>query len=163
MLTSRMTSAKRYWLMKCEPDAYTIDDLARDGTTFWEGVRNFQARSFLRDMRVGDLALFYASNADPSGAVGVTEIAREAYPDPVQFQQGHEYHDPTSRREKPKWYRVEVRFVEKFPEVVSLDTLKRTPGLKKMMVVQPGRRPSVQPVATEEFEIVLRLGRGARR
>ena len=158
-----MTSAKHYWLMKCEPEAYTIDALSRDGTTSWEGVRNFQARNFLREMRVGELALFYASNADPSGAVGVVEVSRDAYPDPLQFQAGHEYHDPASRQEKPKWYTVDVRFVEKLPQIVSLETLKRTPGLKKMMVVQPGRRPSVQPVSKEEFEIVLELGRGRSR
>jgi predicted RNA-binding protein with PUA-like domain len=158
-----MTVAKRHWLMKCEPEAYTIDALARDGTTSWEGVRNFQARNFLREMRVGDVALFYASNAEPSGAVGVVEVSREAYPDPLQFQKGHEYHDPTSRKEKPKWYTVEVRFVEKLPQIVSLDTMKRTPGLRKMMVVQPGRRPSVQPVTEEEFEIVLKLARGGSR
>lgn len=154
--------AVRHWLMKCEPEAYTIDALARDGTTSWEGVRNFQARNFLREMRVADLALFYASNADPSGAVGVVEIVREAYPDPVQFQKGHEYHDPTSRPEKPRWYTVDLRYVEKLSHIVSLETLKRTPGLKKMMVVQPGRRPSVQPVTQEEFEIVTKLGRGER-
>jgi predicted RNA-binding protein with PUA-like domain len=158
-----MTAARRYWLMKCEPEAYTIDALARDGTTSWEGVRNFQARNFLREMRVGDQALFYASNADPSGAVGVVAVSREAYPDPLQFQKGHEYHDPTSRKEQPKWYTVDVRFVEKLPRMVSLDTMKRTPGLKKMMVVQPGRRPSVQPVTEEEFEIVRQLGGGGSR
>lgn len=158
-----MTRARRFWLMKCEPEAYTIDELARDGTTSWEGVRNFQARNFLREMCVDDLALFYASNADPSGAVGVVAVVREAYPDPLQFRRGHEYHDPTSRPEKPKWYTVDVRFVEKLARVVSLEDMKRTPGLGKMMVVQPGRRPSVQPVTAEEFEIVLRLGRGLRR
>ena len=158
-----MTLAKRCWLMKCEPGAYTIDALARDGTTSWEGVRNFQARNFLREMRVADLALFYASNADPSAAVGVMEIIREAYPDPLQFEKGHEYQDPTSRKEKPKWYTVDLRFVEKLREIVSLETMKRTPGLQQMMVVQPGRRPSVQPVTKEEFEGVLKLGRGAQR
>lgn len=158
-----MTSAKHYWLMKCEPEAYTIDHLARDVTTSWEGVRNFQARNFMREMRVGDLALFYASNADPSGAVGVVEVAREAYADPVQFHKGHEYYEPKSRSEKPYWYTVDVRHVETFPEIVSLERLKRTPGLKQMMVVQPGRRPSVQPVTAEEFEIVTRLGRGRAR
>ena len=152
--------AKQYWLMKCEPEAYTIDQLMADGQTSWEGVRNFQARNFLRQMRVGDLALFYASNADPSGAVGVVEVAREAYPDPVQFQPGHEYHDPTSRKERPKWYTVDVRFVQKLAQIVSLETMKRTPALKKMMVVQPGRRPSVQPVTPDEFDLVRKLGGG---
>ena len=151
--------ARQYWLMKCEPDAYTIDRLARDKTTSWEGVRNFQARNFLKQMKTGDLALFYASNANPSGAVGVVEIAREAYPDPVQFQKGHEYFEPKAQPEKPYWYTVDVRYVEVFARVVSLETLKGTPGLKQMMVVQPGRRPSVQPVTAEEFEIVVKLGR----
>lgn len=157
-----MPAARQYWLMKCEPEAYTIDALARDGTTSWEGVRNFQAGNFLRQMRVGDLALFYASNADPSGVVGLMEVVREAYPDPLQFRKGHEYHDPTSRPEKPKWYTVDLRFKEKLAHIVSLDALKRTPGLRKMMVVQPGRRPSVQPVARDEFDMVLTLGRGRR-
>jgi predicted RNA-binding protein with PUA-like domain len=154
-----VTGAKQHWLMKCEPEAYTIEQLAKDGTTSWEGVRNFQARNFLREMRVGDLALFYASNAKPSGAVGVVQIALAAYPDPVQFQKGHEYYESKSRPEKPYWYTVDVRFVERFPHVVSLDTLKRTPGLEQMLVVQPGRRPSVQPVTASEFAVVCRLGR----
>ncbi len=153
----------QYWLMKCEPEAYTIAQLARDQTTSWEGVRNFQARNFLRQMKLGDLALFYASNADPSGAVGVVEIARVAYPDPVQFQKGHEYYEPKAKPEKPYWYTVDVRYVEAFSRVVSLEELKRTPELKQMMVVQPGRRPSVQPVTKEEFEVVTKLGRGRER
>lgn len=153
----------QYWLMKCEPEAYTIGQLARDKTTSWEGVRNFQARNFLKQMKRGDLALFYASNATPSGAVGVVEIAREAYPDPVQFQKGHEYYEPKARPDKPYWYTVDVRYVEAFPRVVSLEELKRTPALKKMMVVQPGRRPSVQPVTSEEFQVVTKLGRGRER
>jgi predicted RNA-binding protein with PUA-like domain len=157
-----MPGATNYWLMKCEPEAYMIEQLARDGTTSWEGVRNFQARNFLRAMRLGDRALFYASNAKPSGAVGVVEIARAAYPDPVQFQKGHEYYEPKSRPEKPYWSTVDVRFVERFPAVVSLDVLKRTAGLEKMMVVQPGRRPSVQPVTKAEFDLVVQLGREKR-
>ena len=152
-------AGKHYWLMKCEPEAYTIDQLERDGTTSWEGVRNFQARNFLREMRVGDLALFYASNAKPSGAAGVVRIARAAYPDPVQFQRGHEYYEPKAKPEKPYWYTVDAGFVERFLQVVSLETLKRTVGLKQMMVVQPGRRPSVQPVTEQEFQLVCRLGR----
>lgn len=158
-----MTAGRAHWLMKCEPAAYTIDQLARDGTTSWEGVRNFQARNHLRTMKVGDLAFFYASNATPSGVVGVMEIARAAYPDPVQFQKGHHYYEPKSRPEKPHWYTVDVRFVEKLPGIVSLETLKGTPALKHMLVVQPGRRPSVQPVTKEEFEVVLQLSRGSRR
>ncbi len=155
-----MPRTKRYWLMKCEPDAYSIDDLERDGTTTWEGVRNFTARNFMRDeMKVGDGVLFYASSAEPSGVTGVAEISREGYPDPFAFKKGHYYYDPKSDPEKPTWYMVDVRFVEKFPEIVPLSTLKETPGLEKMMVTQKGSRLSVQPAAKEEFEIVRKLGR----
>lgn len=153
--------AKRYWLLKCEPDAYTIDDLARDGVTGWEGVRNYQARNFLRDdMQVGDGVLFYASNAEPSGVVGLAEIARAGYPDPFAFRKGHAYFDPDSDPDAPTWYSVDVRFVEKFPAIVPLATLKATRGLEKMAVTQKGSRLSVQPVTKAEFGIVTRLGRG---
>jgi len=150
---------RQYWLMKCEPDAYTIDALERDGETSWEGVRNYKARNYMREMRKGDSVLFYASNADPSGVMGIAEVSREAYPDHHAFEQGHEYHDPKSREEKPVWFMVDVRFVERFPGVVSLETLKATPALKSMIVVQPGRRPSVQPVTRAEFETVVAMGR----
>jgi predicted RNA-binding protein with PUA-like domain len=146
--------------MKCEPDAYSIDDFERDGSTTWEGVRNYQARNSMRDdMKVGDGVLFYASNAEPSGAAGVAEISREAYPDPFAFQKGHHYYDPDSDPGNPTWFMVDVRFVEKFPAVVPLATLKATPGLEKMVVTQKGSRLSVQPVTPQEFEIVLALGR----
>ncbi len=155
-----MARAKRYWLMKCEPDAYSIEDLEKNGTTTWEGVRNFQARNFMRDeMKVGDGVLFYASSAEPSGATGVAEISREGYPDPFAFKKGHTYFDPKSDPDNPTWYTVEIRFVEKFPEIVPLSVLKETPGLEKMMVVQKGSRLSVQPATKEEFEIVRKLGR----
>jgi len=150
----------KYWLMKCEPEAYAIDDLERDGTTTWEGVRNFQARNMMRDdMKVGDGVLFYASNAEPSGVTGVAEVAREGYPDPYAFREGHKYHDPKSDPASPTWYMVDLRFVEKFPAIVPLATLKETPGLEKMVVTQKGSRLSVQPVTKEEFAIVRRLGR----
>jgi predicted RNA-binding protein with PUA-like domain len=152
--------AKRYWLMKCEPAAYTIDDLEKDGSTGWEGVRNYQARNFMRDeMKKGDGVLFYASNADPSGVTGVAEIARDGYPDPFALKKGHKYYDPDSKADAPTWYTVDIRFVEKFPGIVSLDTLKKTPGLEKMVVTQKGSRLSVQPVTKQEFDIVVKLGR----
>jgi predicted RNA-binding protein with PUA-like domain len=155
-----MARAKRYWLMKCEPEAYTIEDLERDGTTTWEGVRNFQARNSMRDdMKVGDGVLFYASNAEPSGVSGLAEISRAGYPDPYAFQEGHKYHDPKSDPENPTWYMVDLRFVERFPEVIPLATLKETRGLESMVVNQKGSRLSVQPVTKQEFEIVRRLGR----
>jgi predicted RNA-binding protein with PUA-like domain len=159
-----MAKAKRYWLMKCEPEAYTIEDLERDGATTWEGVRNFQARNMMRDeMKKGDGVLFYASNAEPSGVTGVAEISREGYPDPFSFQKGHKYYDPKSDPDNPTWYMVDIRFVERFPEIVPLATLKETPGLGKMVVTQKGSRLSVQPVTKEEFAIVLKLGRGEAR
>ena len=156
--------AKRYWLMKCEPEAYTIEDLERDGTTTWEGVRNFQARNSMRDdMKRGDGVLFYASNAEPSGITGLAEISREAYPDPYAFQEGHKYHDPKSDPANPTWYLVEIRFVERFAAIIPLQELKDTPGLEKMVVTQKGSRLSVQPVTKEEFEIVRRMGRKRKK
>jgi predicted RNA-binding protein with PUA-like domain len=136
-----------YWLMKSEPGAYSIDDLKRDGSTSWNGIRNFQARNFMRDdMRVGDKVLFYASSADPSGVSGLAEVSKEAQPEPK---------DPT-------WSMVDIRFVEKFPEVVPLETLKKTRGLEKMVVTQKGSRLSIQPVTKSEYEIVVKLGTGSR-
>jgi predicted RNA-binding protein with PUA-like domain len=151
--------AKKYWLMKCEPSAYTIDDLARDGTTSWEGVRNYQARNFMRDeMQIGDLVLFYASNAEPSGVTGLAQIARTAYPDPFAFKKGHKYYDPESSKEKPTWYSVDIAYVETFPAIVPLETLKTAKGLEDMVVTKRGSRLSIQPVTKAEFEIVRRLG-----
>jgi predicted RNA-binding protein with PUA-like domain len=156
--------AKRYWLMKCEPSAYTIDDLARDGTTSWEGVRNYQARNFMRDqMQLGDGVLFYASSADPSGVTGLAEIARAGYPDASAWTKGHEYFDPASSKDKPLWYMVDIRYVDRFPEIVSLETLKHVKGLEKMMVIQKGARLSVQPVTNAEYDIVVKLGLKATR
>jgi len=148
------------WLMKCEPSAYTIDDLARDKTTSWEGVRNYQARNFMRDqMEVGDPVLFYASNAEPSGVTGLAKIARAGYPDAFAWKKGHKYFDEASTKDKPLWYTVDIAFVEKFPRIVPLDTLKQAKGLEHMMVTQKGSRLSVQPVTKAEYDIVVRLGR----
>ena len=146
--------------MKCEPVAYTIDDLKRDGKTGWEGVRNYQARNFMRDdMQVGDGVLFYASNAEPSGVTGLAMIARAGYPDPFALRKGHDYYDPKQTMETPIWFSVEMAFVERFKAVIPLTTLKQVKGLQKMMVNQKGSRLSVQPVTQKEYEIVCRLGR----
>jgi len=151
---------KRYWLMKCEPAAYTIDDLARDGRTGWEGVRNYQARNFMRDqMQEGDGVLFYASNADPSGVTGLATIVKAGYPDAFAWRKGHKYFDAASRPEAPVWYTVDIGFVERFGSIVPLETLKATKGLEKMMVTQKGSRLSVQPVTKAEYDIVVKLGR----
>jgi predicted RNA-binding protein with PUA-like domain len=150
----------KHWLMKCEPSAYSIDDLERDGTTSWEGVRNYQARNFMRDeIKVGDRVLFYASNADPSGVTGIAEIAREAYPDRFATQKGHKYYDPRATKDDSIWYMVDIRFVSRFPGIVSLETLKETPGLEAMIVTRKGSRLSIQPVTKSEFEIVSKLGK----
>jgi predicted RNA-binding protein with PUA-like domain len=149
--------------MKCEPSAYTIDDLAGDGSTSWEGVRNFQARNFMRDdMQVGDGVLFYASNADPSGVTGLAEITRAGYPDQFAWKPGHKYFDAASTKDKPVWYMVDIGFVEKFPGIVSLETLKTTKGLEDMVVTRKGSRLSIQPVTKSEYDIVVRLGRQRR-
>ena len=154
------TMPRRHWLMKCEPAAYTIDNLERDRQTSWEGVRNYQARNFMRDeMQVGDGVLFYASNADPSGVTGLAEIARAGYPDRFSWTRGHKYFDAASNEAAPVWYMVDIKFVERFPETVPLELLKTTPGLESMMVVQKGSRLSVQPATKDEFDIVTQLGR----
>jgi predicted RNA-binding protein with PUA-like domain len=150
--------------MKCEPAAYTIADLERDGRTSWEGVRNYQARNFMRDdMQEGDGVLFYASNADPSGVTGLATIARAAYPDHFAIKKGHKYFDPGSQGRAPIWYMVDLGFVERFRGVVPLEVLKATRGLEHMMVNQKGSRLSVQPVTKPEYAIVVRLGRRVRR
>ncbi len=137
----------KYWLMKSEPEAYSIDDLRRDKTTSWDGVRNYQARNFLREMKKGDQVLFYASSADPSGVTGLAEVSVEGRPEPKDDQ----------------WSMVDIKFVEKFPEIVPLDTLKQTRGLENMVVTKKGSRLSVQPVTKSEFDIVVKLGRARTR
>jgi predicted RNA-binding protein with PUA-like domain len=153
----------RYWLMKSEPDEFSINDLARAPrhSTAWFGVRNYQARNFMRDeMKRGDRVLFYASNADPSGVTGVAEISREAYADQFARKKGHEYYDEKATAENPIWYMVDIGFVEKFPHIVPLETLKSTRGLEEMVVTRKGSRLSIQPVTKSELEIVAKMGRG---
>ncbi len=158
--TDNIVMPTRYWLMKCEPRADTIDNLARDGKTCWGGVRNFQARNFMRDqMQVGDGVLFYASNADPSGVSGLAEIAKTGYPDHFAWKTGHKYYDVRSTKTAPVWFMVDLAFVERFPATVPLVTLKATRSLAQMTVVQKGNRLSVQPVTKAEYQTVVRLGR----
>ena len=150
----------RYWLVKSEPDAYSVDDLRRDGSTFWNGVRNYQARNFMRDeMQPGDGVLFYHSNADPPGVAGIARVSRSGYPDPTARDPGSPYHDPKATDEDPRWFMVDLAFEEAFAEIVPLEALRTTPGLEEMLVTKKSRL-SVQPVREEEFEIVRRLGRG---
>ena len=152
-----MAEAKRYWLMKSEPGVYSIDDLKRDGSTSWEGVRNYQARNFMRDdMRVGDGVLFYHSSAKPLGIYGVAEIVRGAYPDDTAFDPDSRYYDSKSDPAQPTWLMVDVGYVRTFKEPVTLAALKETPGLETMMVIRKGARLSVQPVTPQEWDIVMR-------
>jgi predicted RNA-binding protein with PUA-like domain len=154
--------ARKYWLVKSEPDVYSIDDLARDGRTPWDGVRNYQARNLMRDqMRLGDLLLFYHSSADPMGVAGVARVASESYPDPTQFERRHKYYDAASTRDEPRWQLVDVEMVERFDALVPLAALKREPALDGMMVTKRGARLSVQPVDKRHFAKVLKMA-GAR-
>jgi predicted RNA-binding protein with PUA-like domain len=146
--------------MKSEPGAYSIADLERNGTTCWDGVRNYQARNTMRDdMRKGDLVLFYHSSADPAGVAGVAKVCREAYPDHTAFDRRSRYYDPKSDPESPRWMMVDLEFVERFPRVVPLAELKADPKLTGMLVTKRGMRLSVQPVEKEHFQVVRRRGR----
>lgn len=151
----------RFWLMKTEPATYGIDDLERDGTTPWEGVRNYQARNFMRDdMQPGDGVLFYHSKTDPPGVVGLAKVARAGYPDPTARVPDSKYFDPKASDDDPRWFMVDVAFEERFPEMVPLARLRETAGLEEMPAVNKSRL-SVQPVTEDEFRIVRDLGRSA--
>lgn len=153
--------AKRnHWLMKSEPDVYSIDDLERDGREPWNGIRNYQARNFLRDdMREGDLALFYHSNATPPGVAGLMRIVSGPEPDRLAFDENSRYYSPKSTAENPVWVQRQVEFVSRFERFVPLSELKEDPELEDMLVVQKGQRLSIQPVERAHFEHVCRLGR----
>jgi predicted RNA-binding protein with PUA-like domain len=157
--TKEEIMSNRYWLIKSEPTSYSIDDLKRDKTTLWEGVRNYQARNFMMNgMKVGDLAIFYHSNAEPPAAVGVAEISDPAEPDPTQFESSDDHYDPRATPGKPIWYCVRVKFKQKFGREVTLSEMKEEKGLEKMVLLQKGSRLSVQPVTAKEFKIVSELG-----
>lgn len=149
----------KYWLMKSEPDVFSLDQLQKDKTTWWEGVRNYQARNFMmRDMQVGDEVLFYHSNAEPPGVAGIARISKVAAPDKLQFDKKSEYFDPKATQEKPIWFCVEVQFVKKFTALVSLAELRENEKLHDMLVLQKGSRLSVQPVEKKHFDIVKKMG-----
>ena len=150
----------QYWLMKSEPGDYSISDLERDGTTHWDGVRNYAARNLMRDkMRSGDRVLFYHSNTRPPGVAGLAEVVRESYPDHTQFDPSSRYHDPKALPEAPRWFMVDIRFVEKFPGVVGLPLIRATPELDQMVLVRRSRL-SVQPVTEAEYRRIVAMGRG---
>ena len=149
-----------FWLCKTEPDVYSIDDLARDRVTGWEGVRNYQARNFMRDgMQTGDLVLVYHSNAEPPGVAGIAKVHGPARPDPTQFDRRSEYHDPASTRDAPRWMMRDLAFVARFGEPVTLDALRGTKALAGMAMLRKGNRLSVTPVTKAEYDAVLRLAK----
>lgn len=157
---------RNYWLMKSEPSAFSFEDLrtAKNQTTCWDGVRNYQARNTMRDsMRAGDGVLFYHSNADPPCIPGIAEVVREGYPDHTAFDPKDRHYDPKSRKESPVWYMVDIKFVQAFKGPVTLPMIRTAKGLEKMVLVRPGSRLSVQPVTPREWEIILRLGGIGRR
>lgn len=148
-----------YWLIKTEPTSFSIQDLAQapKRTTFWEGVRNYQARNFLRAMKVGDLAVFYHSNAEPPAAVGVAKIVREAYPDPTAWDEKSKYFDAKASPDNPVWSMVDVQLVEIFTRPISIDELRGVPSLAGMEILKRGSRLSVTPVTAAEFRTIEKL------
>ena len=153
-------AAGQAWLVKTEPDVYSIDDLARDGKTMWDGVRNYQARNLMRDeMRVGDPVLIYHSNADPMAIVGLGSVASESYPDPTAFDRKDKHFDPKSKSDEPTWYLVDIAHTETFPVPLEREFLKEQKALDGMMLLARGSRLSVQPVKPAELKAVLALAR----
>ncbi|KAF1711988.1 EVE domain-containing protein [Pseudoxanthomonas kalamensis DSM 18571] len=154
-----MTRRKHYWLMKSEPDAFSIDDLRKVGTEPWNGVRNYQARNFMRSMQVGDGVLFYHSNCKQPGIVGVASVASTAYPDPTQFDPKSDYHDPKSTREEPRWSLVDVKFEKKLGRTLSLDEIKQHADElgEGFALTQRGNRLSVLPVTAAQWKFLLSL------
>lgn len=149
---------KQYWLMKSEPDVYSIDDLEREKTTCWEGVRNYQARNNMQAMNVGDDVLYYHSRATPPGVAGLATVVKTAYPDHFAFDKKHKYFDAKSSPDKPRWFMVDVGFVEAFDEWVTLPEIKDRKSLSAMVLVNNSRL-SVQPVRKSEFDQIVKLGR----
>ncbi|MCB9210502.1 MAG: EVE domain-containing protein [Ignavibacteriales bacterium] len=153
--------AKKYWLVKSEPSEFSINDLekSKNKTTYWDGVRNYQARNFLRDeMKKGDYVLFYHSNADPNAIVGVCEIVKEGYPDFTAFDPEDKHYDPKSKHENPTWIMVDIKLIEKFNSPVTLSEIKENSKLQNMRLVQRGNRLSVMPVEKVEFDTILKMG-----
>ncbi|HSN52383.1 MAG TPA: EVE domain-containing protein [Woeseiaceae bacterium] len=147
-----------YWLMKSEPDAYSIDDLERDGRERWDGIRNYQARNMMRDeMRTGDKVFFYHSNCKEPGIVGIMKVASKPHADPTQFDPESQYYDPKSDEDEPRWMLVDVEFVRKLSRTISLAELKAHPGLDGMILLRRGNRLSIMPVDKSHWDLILGL------
>ena len=152
-----MPDTLNYWLMKSEPNVYSIADLQREHQTIWEGVRNYQARNFLREMKVGGLAFFYHSNATPPGIAGLMRIVKSNIVDPTQFDFNSKYYDEKSTQDSPKWQTVVVEFIQAFPTILSLETLKQKFSDQELLVVKRGNRLSVMPVAEKVAEKIIAI------
>lgn len=148
-----------YWLVKSEANCYSIDDLKKDKKTYWDGVRNYQARNFMRQMQKGDLVLYYHSNQEPIGIAGIAKVKKEAYPDHTAWNIKEQHYDPKSSKEKPLWDMVDIGFVKKFTEVIPLSTLKHQKGLVDMKILERGNRLSVTPVTKREFGFIEKLAK----
>ena len=151
-----------HWLIKSEPDAYSIDDLRTAKTTIWDGIRSYQARNYLTSATVGDLAFFYHSNAKPPGIVGLAKVTKVNVVDPTQFDETSKYYDPTSKQDDPRWITATFKFVEKFPNLISLDELKERFSGDDLMVVRKGMRLSVTPVADDIAASIMQLAHEKR-
>ena len=150
-----------FWLIKSEPGSYSIDDLERDGKTDWTGVRNFKARNYMKEMKVGDRLIFYHSNAEPPGAAGVAEVCAEAHPDRTQFDAKSDYFEPKATPDKPYWHCMDVRFVKKFSRFVPLQDLRDDDELTGMLLTSgKASRLSVQPMEKAHFDRVVKMGSG---
>ena len=152
----------KYWLMKSEPETYSIDDLKRDANTLWEGVRNYQARNFMIDMKVGDLVLFYHSSAEPPGIAGLAVVSELAQTDRTALNPKSDHYDKKSTKENPIWKCVEVKFQEKFDRILGLEEIKSEKKLSGMLVIKRGQRLSIQPVEMPDFELILKLAKSRK-
>lgn len=151
---------KQYWLMKSEPETFSIDDLKNcpKSTDHWDGVRNYQARNMMRDdMKLGDQVFFYHSNCKVPGIVGIAEVVKEAYPDYTALDPDSKYFDPKASEDNPRWFMVEVKFKKKFKEVIPLECLKNNKALKDMPLVRKGNRLSIMPVTKQEWDSILKM------
>ena len=159
-MTATKIDNRQYWLFKTEPTTFSFDDLwnAPKRTTHWDGVRNFQARNMLRDqIKPGDLVFIYHSSTDPTGIAGIAEVARGGYPDQSAFDSKDSHFDPKSKSDSPTWFVVDIRAVKPLPRLITLEELRKTKGLEKMVLLQRGSRLSIQPVRPEEWEIITSM------
>lgn len=146
-----------YWLLKSEPESFSLDDLERLGKSPWDGVRNYQARNHLKSMKPGDGVLFYYSRSEPPGVAGLARVCSKPYPDATQFDETSKYFDPGSKPDEPRWWLVDVEFVERFERLIPLNELKEKKGLQNMVVTRKGNRLSVSPVSAPEWRVILKM------